>query len=132
MDILARLHAAVKACGWSKKQVADRAKMTPYQLSRLLNGRLKRPSLPAVEAVLTAIGQGMEDLYGDTPSNDVRHALRVLTEYVDTERVVSIAGLCARRRRVSPGSEKAKLKSRREPQCDLVGFRRNETQEGSE
>jgi len=84
MDILARLHAAVKASSWSKKQIADRAKMTPYQLSRLLNGRLKRPSLPAIEAVLTAIGQGMEDLYEDEPSNDVRHALRVLTEYVDT------------------------------------------------
>jgi transcriptional regulator with XRE-family HTH domain len=76
--------AAVKAGPLSKKEVAARAGMTPYQLSRLLNGRLKRPSLPAVEAVLGAIGKRMEDLYAGAPSNDVRQALRVLTDYVDT------------------------------------------------
>lgn len=84
MDVIERLHAAVKASGLSKKVVAGRANMTSYRLSRLLNGRLKRPSLPAVEAVLAAIGKRMEDLYAGTPSNDVRHALRVLTAYVDT------------------------------------------------
>ena len=83
MDVIPRVHAAVKASGLSKKEVASHAKMTVYQLSRLLNGRLKRPSLPAIEAVLAAIGKGMEDLYAGAQSNDVRHALRVVTEYVD-------------------------------------------------
>jgi len=84
MDVIERLHAAVKASGLSKKEVANRANMTTYQLSRLLNGRLKRPSLHAIEAVLRAIGKRMEDLYAGTASNDIRHALRVVTEFVDT------------------------------------------------
>lgn len=83
MDLIERLHAAVKESGLSKKQVADLANMSPSRLSRLVNGRLKRPSLPAIEAVLTAIGKHMEDLYAGQPSNDVRQALRTLTEYVD-------------------------------------------------
>jgi SOS-response transcriptional repressor LexA len=83
VDVLPRLHAAVKASGLSKKEVAEGAKMTTFRLSRLLNGRLKRVDLLAIEAVLAAIGKRMEDLYAGEPSHDVRHALRVLTEYVD-------------------------------------------------
>jgi SOS-response transcriptional repressor LexA len=93
MDVIPRLHAAVKASGLSKKEVAGRAKMTPFRLSRLLNGRSKRADLHAIEAVLAAIGKSMEDLYTGEPSHDVRHALRVLTEYVDTRESPPVAAL---------------------------------------
>jgi SOS-response transcriptional repressor LexA len=83
MDVLVRLHAAVTASGLSKKEVAERAKMTAFRLSRLLNGRLKRIDLLAIEAVLAAIGKRMEDLYAGERSHDIRYALRVLTGYVD-------------------------------------------------
>jgi SOS-response transcriptional repressor LexA len=83
MDVIERLHAAVKAHGLSKKEVAERANMTASRLSRLVNGRLKRPSLLVIEAVLAAIDKRMEDLYAGASSDDVRQALRVLTEYVD-------------------------------------------------
>ena len=90
MDVLPRLHAAVKASGLSKKQVAERANMSVFRLSRLLNGRLKRVDLRAVQAVLTAINKRMQDLYAGEPSHDVRHALRVLTEYVDTRESATV------------------------------------------
>lgn len=83
MDVMERLHAAVKASGIPKKKVAHLAGMTPSRLSRLLNGRLKRPSVPDVEAVLSAIGKRMEDLYAGAATVDVRQALRALTEFVD-------------------------------------------------
>jgi hypothetical protein len=84
MDVLDRLHLAVKASRDPKKVVAARAGMSPFKLSRLLNGRVKRADLAAIEAVLAAIGKRMDDLYAGSPSTDIRHALRVLTEYVDT------------------------------------------------
>lgn len=83
VDVLERLHAAVKASGLPKKVVAHRAGMTTYQLSRLLNGRLKRPSLPAIEAVLRVIDKRMEDLYANNGTVGVRQALRAITEFVD-------------------------------------------------
>jgi len=83
MDVIERLHAAVKASGVPKKKIAHLADMSPSRLSRLLNGRLKRPSVPDVEAVLAAIGKRMEDLYAGPPTIDVRQALRALTEFVD-------------------------------------------------
>ena len=83
MDVIQRLHAAVKASGMPKKKIAHLAGMSASRLSRLLNGRLKRPSLPDVEAVLAAIGKRMEDLYAGTSAPDVRQALRTLTEFVD-------------------------------------------------
>jgi len=83
MDLIERLHAAVKASGIPKKQIAHRAGMSASRLSRLLNGRLKRPSVPDVEAILAAIGKRMEDLYAEKPAMDVRQALRALTEFVD-------------------------------------------------
>ena len=83
MDVTERLHAAVKASGVPKKKIAHDAGMSPSRLSRLLNGRLKRPSIADVEAVLAAIGKRMEDLYAGTPTMDVRQALRALTEFVD-------------------------------------------------
>jgi len=83
MDVIERLHAAVKASGVPKKKIAHLAGMSASRLSRLLNGRLKRPSLPDVEAVLAAIGKRMEDLYAGKPAMDVRQALRTLTEFVD-------------------------------------------------
>lgn len=83
MDLIERLHAAVTASGIPKKLIAHRAGMSPSQLSRLLNGRLKRPSIHDVEAVLAAIGKRMEDLYAETAPMDVRQALRALTEFVD-------------------------------------------------
>jgi SOS-response transcriptional repressor LexA len=83
MDFLQRLHAAVMDSGLSKKEVAGRADMSAYKLSRLLNDRLKRPNLRDIEKVLAAIGKRIEDLYAGEPSIDVRQALRALTEYVD-------------------------------------------------
>src|ERR1043165_5235814 len=83
MDVIERLHAAVKASGIPKKKIAHDAGMSPSRLSRLLNGRLKRPSIADVEAVLAAIGKRMEDLYAGTSTMDVRQALRALTEFVD-------------------------------------------------
>ncbi|HEX3069833.1 MAG TPA: XRE family transcriptional regulator [Thermoanaerobaculia bacterium] len=83
MDVIERIHLAVKASPHSKKVVAALAGMSPYKLSRLLNGRVK-PDLAAIEAVLAAIGKRMEDLYAGSTPTGIRHALRVLTEYVDT------------------------------------------------
>jgi SOS-response transcriptional repressor LexA len=83
MDLIERLHAAVKASGVPKKKIAHLAGMSASRLSRLLNGRLKRPSVPDVEAVLGAIGKRMEDLYAERSAVDVRQALRALTEFVD-------------------------------------------------
>jgi SOS-response transcriptional repressor LexA len=83
MDVIQRLHAEVKASGLPKKKIAHDAGMSASRLSRLLNGRLKRPSLHDIEAVLAAIGKRMEDLYAGKLAMDVRQALRTLTEFVD-------------------------------------------------
>ncbi|HYU27362.1 MAG TPA: S24 family peptidase [Thermoanaerobaculia bacterium] len=83
MDVIERLHLAVKASGLPKKLVAHRAGMSASRLSRLLNGRLKRPSLPDIEAVLRAIDKRMDDLYRDKETVGVRQALRALTQFVD-------------------------------------------------
>jgi SOS-response transcriptional repressor LexA len=88
MDVIERLHAAVKASGVPKKKIAHLAHMSASRLSRLLNGRLKRPSIADIEAVLAAIGKRMEDLYAGTATMDVRQALRALTEFVDQHQEV--------------------------------------------
>jgi len=90
MDVIERLHAAVTASGLSKKKVAHIAGISPSRLSRLLNGRLTRPSIADIEAVLAAIGMRMEDLFAVRSSVDVRQALRVLIEYVDRHEMTTM------------------------------------------
>jgi SOS-response transcriptional repressor LexA len=110
MDVIERLHAAVKASGVPKKKIAHLAGMSASRLSRLLNGRLKRPSLPDVEAVLAAIGKRMEDLYAGTPAPDVRQALRTLTEFVDQHQDV----------RPSPAAQR--VRNKRQPSRTVTAY----------
>lgn len=88
MDVIDRLHLAVKASTKSKKEIARDAGMTRYQLSRLLNHRLESPSIYDIEAVARAIDLSMEALYAeerDTAAEVVqaREALQVLGVFID-------------------------------------------------
>lgn len=83
MDVIDRLHAAVRDSKIPKKKIAHDAGMSASKLSRLLNHQLKNPSIHDIEAVLAAMGRTMQSLYAGTSDGDVREALRTLTEYVD-------------------------------------------------
>ncbi|MDP9194676.1 MAG: helix-turn-helix domain-containing protein [Acidobacteriota bacterium] len=83
MDIIDRLHEAVKSSGINRKTIARRVGMSESQLSRFLRHLVKKPSIHDVEAILEAIGRSMESLFASDREIDVRQALRALTEYVD-------------------------------------------------
>jgi SOS-response transcriptional repressor LexA len=83
MDIIDRLHEAVKASGINRKTIARRAKLSESQLSRLLRHQQKRPNIHDIEAILDVIGRSMESLFVPDRAIDARQALRALTEYVD-------------------------------------------------
>ena len=83
MDIIDRLHEAVKSSGINRKTIARRVGMSEGQLSRFLRHLVKKPSIHVVEAILDAIGRSMESLFASDREIDVRQALRALTEYVD-------------------------------------------------
>lgn len=83
MDIIDRLHEAVKSSGINRKTIALRVDMSEGQLSRFLRHLVKKPSIHVVEAILDAIGRSMESLFTSDREVDVRQALRALTEYVD-------------------------------------------------
>ena len=84
MDVLERLHLAVKASGLPEKSRRGPRGHESLQTQSSLEWKGQAADLAAIEAVLAAIGKRMEDLYAGSQSTDIRHALRVLTEYVDT------------------------------------------------
>ena len=89
MDVIDRLHAAVKASGIPKKTIAHRIGITSFRLSRLLNNHLESPSIRTIEDILREIGLSMPALYGGKGSaseaqvKKSRDGLRALGEFVD-------------------------------------------------
>lgn len=88
MDVIDRLHAAVKESRIPKKRIAHLAGMGASDLSRLLNHHLQSPSIYDIEAVARAIGLPMETLYAEEremPAEvaEARAALQTLSVFVE-------------------------------------------------
>ena len=87
MDVIDRLHAAVKASGMRKKTIAERAGLkNASALSRILHKHVK-PRHHELEAIAATLGRTLSSFYPDerlpVGVTDAREALRVLADFVE-------------------------------------------------